>query len=70
MDFQEQPAKNVDISSGERTQLQQFVAIQSNIHILYFIINSCKGQYTFIGKGCGIGLTGEKLTYKGAWEGF
>lgn len=33
-------------------------------------ILSCKGQYTFIGKGCGIGLQGQKLTYKSAWDGF
>ncbi len=60
----------MDIISGEKIQLQQFVVIQSNLFILYFNINSCKGQYTFIGKGCGVGLTGEKLTYKGAWDGF
>ncbi len=37
------------------------------IHLFYI---SCKGQYTFIGKGCGVGLQGQHLTYKSAWEGF
>jgi len=28
------------------------------------------GKYTFIGKGCGIGATGTKITYAEAWKGF
>jgi len=50
----------VGTSFGEKIQILIFVAIQSMI-AGYF---SCKGQYTFIGKGCGIGLEGKKLTYK------
>jgi hypothetical protein len=58
--------KSVVTSFGEKIQQLLFAVIPSN----YFFISSCKGQYTFIGKGCGIGLQGEKLTYKGAWDGF
>ena len=37
--------------------------------IIYFYF-SCVGQYTFIGKGCGVGLQGQKMTYKDAWDSF
>jgi alanyl-tRNA synthetase len=30
---------------------------------------SCRGKYTFIGTGCGIGLE-KKITYKEAWDSF
>lgn len=58
--------KSADISSGEKIQLLPF-AVTPSKSLLY---SSCKGQYTFIGKGCGVGLQGEKLTYKSAWDGF
>ncbi|MCQ2819447.1 MAG: alanine--tRNA ligase [archaeon] len=32
--------------------------------------SNCLGQYTFIGKGTGIGRKGKKITYADAWEGF
>ncbi|KAJ6243664.1 alanine--tRNA ligase [Anaeramoeba flamelloides] len=32
--------------------------------------SSCVGSYTFIGKGCGIGRKGQKLSYEGAWKTF
>lgn len=33
--------------------------------------SACVGKYTFIGKGCGIGLDGKKkITYADAWKGF
>lgn len=31
---------------------------------------SCVGKYTFIGKGCGVGAQGNKITYAEAWKGF
>lgn len=30
--------------------------------------SNCVGSYTFIGKGCGIGLKGKKVTYAEAWK--
>jgi hypothetical protein len=53
-------------SFGEKIKPLLYVVIQSKIYHHF----SCKGQYTFIGKGCGIGLQGQKLTYKGAWDSF
>ncbi len=40
----------------------------NNNNIILFL--SCVGQYTFIGKGAGIGLKGKKYTYSDAWEGY
>jgi alanyl-tRNA synthetase len=31
---------------------------------------SCVGKYEFIGRGCGIGRKGQKITYADAWKGF
>ncbi len=58
--------KSVDTSSGGKIRLLPFVVIPSN----FFYYDSCKGQYTFIGKGCGVGLQGQNITYKDAWDGF
>lgn len=65
-DFSEDNAQNVDTSSGGKIKPLLFAVTQSTIINKF----SCKGQYTFIGKGCGIGLEGKKLTYKGAWDSF
>eukprot|EP00697_Spironema_sp_BW2_P015228 gnl/Spiro4/5989_TR3068_c0_g1_i1.p1 gnl/Spiro4/5989_TR3068_c0_g1~~gnl/Spiro4/5989_TR3068_c0_g1_i1.p1 ORF type:complete len:976 (+),score=410.67 gnl/Spiro4/5989_TR3068_c0_g1_i1:49-2976(+) len=32
--------------------------------------SNCVGSYTFIGRGCGKGRRGERLTLASAWEGF
>jgi hypothetical protein len=65
-DFLGHNVPSVDTFSGEKIKQLPYVVIPSKpINNL-----SCKGQYTFIGNGCGIGLQGQKLTYKGAWDSF
>ena len=51
------------IITGESQKMLQIVEIHSKTFLNY----SCVGKYSFIGKGCGIGRKGKKLTYVEAW---
>jgi hypothetical protein len=57
---------NVTTFTGEKQKKETLVVILSS-----FIIDfSCIGKYEFIGRGCGIGRNGKKITYAEAWKGF
>jgi alanyl-tRNA synthetase len=57
---------NVNITTGGAPRSRIPVVTQSKNYLTL----SCVGKYEFIGRGCGIGRKGQKISYADAWKGF